>query len=111
MVDSGIKTTFYVYERGENMVCKNITDALIEDVIEITWMFDELIENGSIKSWDDIVDQECGSDGIKNTIKDIALKFEEKYPFDASREDYNDYIDTICMFAESKLIEKYKKGN
>lgn len=94
------------------MACKNITDALIEDVIEITWMFDALIENGSIKSWDDIVDQECGSDGIKNTIKDIALKFEEKYPFDTAWEDSNrDYVDTICAFAESKLVEKYKKEN
>ena len=86
------------------MACKNITDALIEDVIEITWMFDALIENGSIKSWDDIVDQECGSDGIKNTIKDIA------YPFDTAWEDSNrDYVDTICAFAESKLVENIKK--
>ena len=94
------------------MACKNITDALIEDVIEITWMFDALIENGSIKSWDDIVDQECGSYGIKNTIKDIALKFEEEYPLDTAWEDSNrDYVDTISSFAESKLVEKYKKEN
>lgn len=106
-----MKTTFYDYERCENMDSKNITDALIEDIIEITWMFDTLVESDSIKSWDDIVDQECGSDGIKNTIKDIALKFEEKYPFDTSREGYSNYVDIICAFAEVELIKKYKKEN
>lgn len=94
------------------MTCKNITDALIEDVIEITWMFDTLVESDSIKSWDDIVDQECGSDGIKNTIKNIALKFEKKYPFDTAWSDgKRDYINTICSFAEVELIKIYKKEN
>ena len=94
------------------MDCKNITDALIEYVIEITWMFDTLVECGSIKSWDDIVYQECGVDGIKNTIKDIALKFEEKYPFDTWWSDgKRDYINIICAFAEVELIKKYKKEN
>lgn len=90
------------------MSCKNITDALIEDVIEITWTFDALIQSGSIKSWDDIMEQECGSDGIKNTIKDIALRFEEEYPFDTAWKDgKKDYIDIIYEFAKDKLIEKY----
>ena len=57
------------------MACKNITEALVEDVIEITWMFDGLVDSGKIKSWDEILEQEDGSAGIKNTIKRIAQEF------------------------------------
>lgn len=32
------------------MACENMTKALLEDVIEITWMFDELIQTGEIRS-------------------------------------------------------------
>lgn len=93
------------------MACKNISEALIEDVIEITWMFDDLVESGSIKSLDEIIEQECGHDGIKNTIKDIAIKFEEKYPFDTAWKDgKRDYVNMISAFAEVELIKKYRKA-
>ena len=49
------------------MACKNMTEALLEDVIEITWVFDELIHTGLIRSWDDMID-EFGSSGFKNEI-------------------------------------------
>ena len=39
------------------MACENITKALLEDVIEITWVFDELIQTGQIRSWDDMIDE------------------------------------------------------
>lgn len=91
------------------MACKNITEALSEDIIEITWMFDNLRQTGEIKSWDEITDG-IGSDEIKNTIKDIARKFEGKYPFETSWEDPDvDYIEAIETFAKEKLIEVYGK--
>lgn len=87
-------------------MCKNLSEALIEDVIEITWMFDKLIKSGEIKSWDEICEQEYGSDGIKATIKDIAQEFEAKYPFDSAWYEL-DYIEEIEKFAREKLIEEY----
>ena len=87
------------------MACKNITEALLEDAIEITWMFDGLIESGEIKSWNDMID-EFGSSGFKNEIKEIAMKFEKKYPFETAWEDTKlDYIEEIEKFAKEKLIE------
>lgn len=87
------------------MSCKNITEALLEDVIEITWVFDELIHTGLIRSWDDMID-EFGSSGFKNEIKEIARKFEKKYPFETAWEDTKlDYIEEIEKFAKEKLIE------
>ena len=87
------------------MACKNITEALLEDAIEITWMFDGLIESGEIKSWNDMID-EFGSSGFKNEIKEIAREFEKKYPFETAWEDTKlDYIEEIEKFAKEKLIE------
>lgn len=87
------------------MACKNITEALLEDVIEITWVFDELIHTGLIRSWNDMID-EFGSSGFKNEIKEIAMEFEKKYPFETAWEDTKlDYIEEIEKFAKEKLIE------
>lgn len=87
------------------MACKNITEALLEDVIEITWVFDELIHTGLIRSWNDMID-EFGSSGFKNEIKEIAREFEKKYPFETAWEDTKlDYIEEIEKFAKEKLIE------
>ena len=92
------------------MACKNMTEALLEDVIEITWMFDDLVDSGKIKSWDEILEQEDGSAGIKNTIKCIAQEFEKKYPFDTTWEDTElDYIEEIEKFSKEKLIQIYGK--
>ena len=89
------------------MACKNITEALLEDVIEITWVFDELIHTGLIRSWDDMID-EFGSSGFKNEIKEIAREFEKKYPFETAWEDADlDYIEEIEKFAKEKLVEKF----
>lgn len=91
------------------MACKNITEALLEDVIEITWVFDELIHTGLIRSWDDMID-EFGSSGFKNEIKEIAREFEKKYPFETAWEDTDlDYIEEIEKFAKEKLVEIFSK--
>lgn len=87
------------------MACENMTKALLEDVIEITWVFDELIQTGEIRSWDDMID-EFGSSGFKNHIEEIAHEFEKKYPFETTWEDTDlDYIEEIEKFAKEKLVE------
>lgn len=89
------------------MACENITKALLEDVIEITWVFDELIQTGQIRSWDDMID-EFGSSGFKNHIEEIARDFEKEYPFDSAWEDTDlDYIEEIEKFAKEKLVELF----
>ena len=91
------------------MACKNITEALLEDVIEITWVFDELIHTGLIRSWNDMID-EFGSSGFKNEIKEIAREFEKKYPFETAWEDTDlDYIEEIEKFAREKLEEIFRR--
>lgn len=92
-------------------MCKNITEALLEDVIEITWMFDGLEKSGKIKSWNDLM-EEYSSDVIKEEIKRIAKEFEKKYPFDTTWGDTElDYIVEIEKFSKEKLIEKFGKDH
>jgi hypothetical protein len=90
---------------------RDIIEALLEDVIEITWMLDGLMESGDIQKWDDIIDT-FGSSGIKNEIIQIARDFEKKFPFETSWEDTElDYIIEIEKFAKEKLIEVFGKEN
>lgn len=90
------------------MACKNMTEALLEDVIEITWVFDGLIESNEIRPRNEIIENFCGSDGIKQEIRKIAEEFEKKYPFETAWEDTDlDYIEEIEKFAKEKLVEKF----
>lgn len=90
------------------MACQNMTDALLEDVIEIT-MMNDLIEKGEIMPLSDILEADCGWDGVKATIKEIAKEFEQKYPYETSWEDTDlDYIEEVETFSKKKLIERYK---
>lgn len=90
-------------------MCRDIIEALLEDVIEITWMLDHLINLGTLSNWDDIID-DFGSSGIKSEIIRIARDFEKKFPFETSWEDTGlDYIIEIEKFAKEKLIEVFGK--
>ena len=73
-------------------------------------MFDGLIESGEIKSWNELIDEFCGSDGIKQEIRKIAEDFEKKFPFETTWEDTDlDYIEEIENFAKEKLEEIFRK--
>ena len=89
-------------------MCNNLTEALMENIVEITWMFDSLMKSGEIKPWDMLTEGYCGSDGIKAEFYQIARDFEKKYPYDTTWEDTElDYIEEIEKFAREKLIEKF----
>ena len=49
---------------------------LMESVIEITWIFDQLMECGIIKSWDELHDECYDSLEVKTEIVRIAKDFE-----------------------------------
>lgn len=85
-----------------------LTKALMENAIEITWMFDSLMRFGEIKPWDMLTEEYCGSDGIKEEFYEIAREFEKKYPYDTAWKNGNlDYLEEIEKFAREKLIEKF----
>ena len=52
---------------------------LMENVIEITWIFDWLMECEIIKSWDELYDAYYDSLVIKTEIVRIAEDFEKQY--------------------------------
>lgn len=52
---------------------------LMENVIEITWIFDWLMECEIIKSWDELYDEYYDSLVIKTEIVRIAKDFEKQY--------------------------------
>lgn len=82
------------------------TTRLMENVIEITWMFDAMEEDGRIRPWDDIIDSSpAGSDAIKDFIIQIAIEFEEDY--DGDENGRCDYLEKIQEFAERRLREEY----
>ena len=82
------------------------TTRLMENVIEITWMFDAMEKDGRIKSWDDIIDSSpAGSDAIKDFIIQIAIEFEDDY--DGDENGRCDYLEKIQEFAERRLQEEY----
>lgn len=82
------------------------TTRLIENAIEITWMFDAMEKDGRIKPWDDIIDSyPTGSDAIKDFIIQIAIEFEENY--DGDENGRCDYFEKIQEFAERRLREEY----
>ena len=91
----------------------NIHEAMYENLIEITWTFDRLVEEGKIKSWNDLMEYiPTGSDGIKATFIDIAKDFEKKYPFDSAWDNGDlDYLIEIQKFAEEELIKEWGKEN
>lgn len=94
-------------------MCTNLTDALMEDLIEITWTFDRLVSEGKIKSWNELMeDVPTGSDGIKEVFINLAKDFEKKYPFYSTWENENmEYLIEIQKFAEEKLIKEWGKEN
>ena len=82
------------------------TTRLMENVIEITWMFDAMEKDGRIKPWDEIIDgSPAGSDAIKDFIIQMAIEFEEDY--DSDRNGRCDYLEKIQEFAERRLREEY----
>ena len=89
-------------------MCKDLNEALLEDVIEITWLFNVLMQDKKIKSWDELTEM-FTSDNVKDEIKAIAVDFEKKFPFETSWEDELDYFVEIHKFAEERLMNSFKQ--
>ena len=85
-----------------------MTDALVEDVIEIAWIFDTLEKSGKIKDRDEVIEECGGSDYLKQEIRQIAEDFEKDFPFETAWADGSrDYFLEILKFARSRLLNKF----
>lgn len=84
---------------------------LMENVIEITWIFDQLMERGTIKSWDELHDNGYDSLEIKIEIIHIAEDFEKQYKNIDWDDTDLDYIIEIEKFALTELIKTFGKEN
>ena len=81
-----------------------------ENIIEVTWVFEQLEKSGDIKSFNVLVEElVTGSDAIKDTIIQIAEDFEKEYPDDY---DWNasdtEYITEIQLYAKRHLVEEFR---
>lgn len=85
-------------------MCINITEALLENVIEITWVYDNLFKSDKLSGW---VVHMIGSSGIKSEIIKIAKDFEKKFSNIDWEDTDLDYIVEIEKFAKKKLIESF----
>lgn len=83
---------------------------MYENIIEISWMFDDLMKKEKIKSWDILVDElSMGSDAIKELIMQIAEDFEKEYDIYDWNEVDMDYISEIGKYARKRLLKEYGK--
>lgn len=79
------------------------TTLCIDNAIEITWLYQELIDSGKVLSF-----KEVDAELVKEAIIDISIAFEEDYgPSDWLGEDY---LDTLRNYAAPKLIENFPKN-
>lgn len=87
------------------------SNRVYENIIEVTWVFEQLEKSGKIKPWNTLVEElVTGSDAIKETIIQIAEDFEKEYPEDY---DWNaadtEYLTVIQKYAKKRLINEYGK--
>ena len=92
---------------------ENSSMRIYENIVEVTWVFDQLERTGKIKSWNTLIKKlTTGSDAIKETIIQIAEDFEKEYPDDY---DWNasdkEYLTEIQNYATRNLIAEYGKDN
>lgn len=75
----------------------NYTTLCVDNAIEITWIYDELVKAGKICSVADV-----GSDLVKELIIEYSIEFENEY----GDSDWNeiDYFDCLRKYVEPRLI-------
>lgn len=81
-----------------------------ENIIEVTWVFEQLEKSGEIKPFNVLVEElVTGSDAIKDTIIQIAEDFEKEYPEDY---DWNaadtEYLTEVQLYAKRRLVEEFR---
>lgn len=79
----------------------NYTTLCMDNTIEITWIYNELVSEGKISSFGN----RSSRDYVKEIIIDIATGFEKEY----ENSDWCelDYFDCLRKFSEPRLIKAF----
>lgn len=107
--------TLESWEAGVRTPPEYVLDLLEEsvrrtDVIEVTFVYDTLLQNGKIYPWSKDDDQ-YGSDQVAyKTVLNIVDRFRERYPNCEWEDEDIDYIDAIEGFATNLLMATLGKG-
>ena len=107
--------TLESWEAGVRIPPEYVLDLLEEsvrrtDVIEVTFVYDTLLQNGKIYPWSKDDDQ-YGSDQVAyKTVLNIVDRFRERYPNCEWEDEDIDYIDAIEGFATNLLMATLGKG-
>lgn len=107
--------TLESWEAGVRTPPEYVLDLLEEsvrrtDIIEVTFVYDTLLQNGKICPWSKDDDQ-YGSDQVAyKTVLNIVDKFRERYPNCEWEDEDIDYIDAIEGFATNLLMATLGKG-
>lgn len=82
---------------------KHSYEKMMENIIEVTWIFNQLSNNGKIRSLPEIAD----SRSVMDSIELISKEFEKKYAATDWETGEFDYYEEIESFASQELIKLY----
>ena len=81
------------------------------DIVEVSFVYDTLLQEGKIHQWSKDLDDQCGADqAVYKTVLNIVDRFRERYPNCEWEDEDVDYIDAIEGFATNLLIATLGKG-
>ena len=107
--------TLESWEAGVRIPPEYVLDLLEEsvrrtDVIEVTFVYDTLLQNGKIYPWSKDDDQYGSDQAVYKTVLNIVDRFRERYPNCEWEDEDIDYIDAIEGFATNLLMATLGKG-
>lgn len=107
--------TLESWEAGVRTPPEYVLDLLEEsvrrtDIIEATFVYDTLLQNGKIYPWSKDDDQYGADQAAYKTVLNIVDRFRERYSNCEWEDEDVDYIDAIEGFATNLLIATLGKG-
>lgn len=80
------------------------------DIIEVSFVYDTLLQESKIHPWFDLDDQYGADQAAYKTVLNIVDRFRERYPNCEWEDEDVDYIDAIEGFATNLLMATLGKG-
>ena len=107
--------TLESWEAGVRTPPEYVLDLLEEsvrrtDIIEATFVYDTLLQNGKIYPWSKDDDQYGADQAAYKTVLNIVDRFRERYPNCEWEDEDVDYIDATEGFATNLLMATLGKG-
>lgn len=80
------------------------------DIVEVTFVYDTLLQNGKIYPWSKANDKYGADQAAYKTVLNIVDRFRERYHNCEWEDEDIDYIDAIEGFATNLLMATLRKG-